>query len=117
MTLAFAALAAMGLVGNVKLAGSASAADSGDWASAQRLARAASRWQPWSAEPFFLLGETELAAGDRSAARRSFTDALERDSQDWRTWYELARVSPAARREAILQIALLNPLAVRRTSR
>jgi predicted Zn-dependent protease len=117
MTFAFAALTAMGLVGNVKLAGSASAADSGDWVSAQRLARAASRWQPWSAEPFFLLGEMELATGDRSAARRSFSDALERDSQDWRTWYELARVSPAARHDAIVEIAELNPLAVRRTSR
>ena len=114
LTCALAAVTAVGLVGNIELAGAASAADRGDWSSAQRLARAASRWQPWSAEPWFVLGETELAAGDRSAARHDFQRALGRNSQDWRTWYEHARVAPGERRQAILEIARLNPLAVRR---
>ncbi len=117
LTCVFAAVTAVGLAGSVKLAASASAADSGDWASAQRLARSASRWQPWSAEPFFILGETQLVTGDRRAARQSFVNALDHDSRDWRTWYELARVSPAARHDAILEIAQLNPFAVRRSVR
>jgi tetratricopeptide (TPR) repeat protein len=105
---------ALGLVGNVALARSASAARAGDWASAQRLGRTAARWQPWSAEPYYLLGEAELAAGHNDAARQRFLEALDRDSQDWRTWYELARVAPASRQRAVFEIARLNPLAVRR---
>jgi Tfp pilus assembly protein PilF len=112
ITLLLAAATAFGLVGNVELAASASAAETGSWASAQRLARAASRWQPWSAEPSFLLGESELAAGDNAGARQSLRRALALDPQDWRTWYELARVSPGDRRTAVLEIARLNPLAV-----
>jgi hypothetical protein len=112
VTLLLAAATAFGLVGNVELAGSASAAETGSWASAQRLARSASWWQPWSAEPNFLLGETELAGGDDASARQSFRRALALDPQDWRTWYELARVSLGERRAAFLEIARLNPLAV-----
>jgi predicted TPR repeat methyltransferase len=62
-----------------------------------------------------VLGETQLAAGERSAARRSFRRALELDAEDWRAWYELAVVSPpAVQRLALGRIAALNPRAVRR---
>jgi hypothetical protein len=78
-------------------------------------ARAAERWQPWSAQPLQLLGEAYLAAGDRARARRTFEEAVRREPDEWSTWYELGRLGGLRERElAVERIRRLNPLAVRR---
>jgi tetratricopeptide (TPR) repeat protein len=113
-SLALAVATAVALAGNSALASAAADANSGSWGSAQRRAQVAARWEPWSAEPRFLLGEAQLAVGDHKAARQSFAQALALDSDDWRTWYELARVSgPDVQRIGIEEIARLNPMSVR----
>jgi hypothetical protein len=115
-----AAAAFVGLIGNRTLAQAASAAASGEWTQAERQARTASRWQPWSSQPYVVLGEAHLGDGDRPAARSAFARALRLDADDWRTWYEVARVGDLdTRRTAVRQIARLNPLVVttRRVSR
>ena len=59
-----ACVAVIGLIGNHSLEAGTTAARSGDWESAARLAEIASRWAPWSAEPPLLLGDARLAQGD-----------------------------------------------------
>jgi hypothetical protein len=113
-SVALAVVTAVALAGNSAFASAAADANSGSWGPAQRRAQAAARWEPWSAEPRFLLGEAQLAVGDHKAARQSFAQALALDSDDWRTWYELARVSgPDVQRIGIEEIAHLNPMSVR----
>jgi O-antigen ligase len=76
-----------------------------------RSARRAARLQPWSAQPWRALGESQLAAGDAAAARRTFLDALDRDDGDWELWLDLALASEGAERESALARAQeLNPL-------
>ena len=112
-SLALTGVTAVGLVGNSALAAAATKANAGSWPQAQRLARTAARWAPWSAESYVVLGDAQLAQGDRASARMSFARAVELDGQDWRSWYELASVSPrGAQRTSFEQIARLNPLVV-----
>ena len=105
--------AGFGLAGNTALARATAAANDGSWQAAERAARTAARWQPWSARPLLLLGEARLALGDRPAARASFSRAVRLDSRDWLGWYELGRTTPSARADAIRRIVRLNPMAVR----
>ena len=82
-------------------------AETGSEASARRAARL----QPWSAQPWRVLGESQLAAGDAAAARRTFRDALDRDEGDWELWLDLALASEGAERDgALAQAKALNPL-------
>jgi hypothetical protein len=112
VSVAGAALAVAGLVGNRALAG---AAEAGSWPQAERLSQVAARWQPWSARPYLVLGEARLAHADDAGARSAFARAVALDPQDWRTWYEVARTGDArTRRLAAARIAGLNPFAVAR---
>jgi hypothetical protein len=107
------ALDAAALVGSDSLHHAVKSLQSGAWASAARSARTAARWQPWSAEPYDLLGQAQLARGERRAAAESFRQALRLDDQRWQTWYELGLISPGQeRRIALEHILTLNPLAV-----
>jgi hypothetical protein len=113
-SVALAAAWLVAIVGNNALSGAARSADAGSWTATERLAKTASRWQPWSAEPVYLLGEAQLARGDRADAHRSFERALAHDPRDWRTWYELARTTTGSKHDnAVSAIAWLNPMAVR----
>jgi O-antigen ligase len=99
-------------VGNSSLAGSSRALDRQDAASAARLAARAQDWAPWSSQPWQRLGEAQLAAGDTAAARRSLRHAIRLDPGDWSLWSDLAEAeSGAARRDARVRAAQLNPLA------
>ena len=112
------ALNAAALAGNDALHHAVKSLQSNSWAQAARSARTASRWQPWSAEPYDLLGQAELASGQRNAAARSFRHALRLDDNRWQTWYELARIgTPEERQAALEHILILNPLAVRTNGR
>jgi hypothetical protein len=108
---ALAAVAIVGLVGNGAVGASIAALRSGDYQRAEREAGRATRWSPWSAEPWRWLGEARLARGDAVGARRSFAHALRRAPRDWALWYGIALTTEgAARRRAIARATALNPL-------
>ncbi|MDQ3778297.1 MAG: hypothetical protein M3310_05460, partial [Actinomycetota bacterium] len=74
-------------------------------------ARIARRLQPWSGEPWRVLGEAQLARGSLDAARRSFVRGLDRDARNWELWLDLALASNGAARErALARVEALNPL-------
>ena len=104
------ALTFVGHIGNNALGRSFDATARDDYARAAKEARTAQRWARWSFEPWQRLGEAQLAAGDAAAARRSFRSAIERDSENWGLWYELATASEGRARERALRHAeRLNP--------
>lgn len=108
---ALACVALLGLVGNRAELASADALDASQLRSAADEARLARRWEPWSAAPWRLLGESQLQAGDVEAARSSFLRGLEHDRGDWELWLDLALVNRGAgRRAALAHVAELNPL-------
>jgi Flp pilus assembly protein TadD len=99
------------LIGNRALAAAEHAAATGDWTAAERQARTASAWQPWSARPRLLLGLGRLAEGDVSSARASFERAVLLDPSDARAWFELGSISgPRARSEALRRLLSLDPV-------
>jgi O-antigen ligase/polysaccharide polymerase Wzy-like membrane protein len=112
--LAAAALAAAALGGFVGNRAEASASDALDTARLQTAdgeARLARRWEPWSSEPWRLLGEAQLQAGAVADARSSFRRGLEQDRASWELWLDLALVSRGAERQrALAQVEALNPL-------
>jgi hypothetical protein len=76
----------------------------------ERSARRAARLQPWSAEPWRVLGEAQLERGELEAARASFREGLSRDDGDWELWIDLALASDGdARRAAFDRAVRLNP--------
>jgi tetratricopeptide (TPR) repeat protein len=110
---ALAAVAFVGLVGSNALASSDEAASTSapDYAKAEREARKAKRWAPWSSEPWQRLGEAQLASGDTAAARESLRKAIDKEPTDWLLWFHLAEASSGdAKREAVDEAARLNPL-------
>jgi hypothetical protein len=111
--IAVAAVAFVGLVGSNALAASddAAKATAPDYAKAEREARNAKRWAPWSSEPWQRLGEAQLAAGDTASARMSFQKAIDKEPTDWLLWFHLAEASRGdAKRQAADEAARLNPL-------
>jgi hypothetical protein len=104
-------LAALAFVGNQAVEESVDASERLDWARATDAARRARSLQPWSPEPYRLLGEIELAEGSLAAARGYFGDGLEEDSEEYELWIGLGLASDGpARRAAFAQAARLNPL-------
>lgn len=112
--LVVALVAGFMLVGNRAAGAAVSAAEQDDWPQAVAQARRAGAWQPWSARPWQILGETQLQEGQLAAARRSFRKGLEKAPDSWQLWLDLALASdsPAARRAAALRASALNPLSV-----
>jgi O-antigen ligase len=106
-----AALGFCGLGGNVFTARAENRLRAGDWVAAEVAARRAARVAPWASEPWRLRGEAEVAAGRREAARRSFREGLERDSNDVELWRALSRVTFGSElRRARVRAAQLDPL-------
>jgi O-antigen ligase len=100
------------LIGNLALERSGEALDRADSAAAKREARRATRWAPWSSEPWRLLGEAQLAEGDLVSARTSFRKGLAKDERSWELWLDLALASQGAERQRALDRAeTLNPRA------
>jgi hypothetical protein len=111
--LAAAGLATLGfiwLAGNMLLTESSNAAQSANWGSAEQRARQASRWLPWSSQPWEQVGEAELSQGRSVAAEDDFRRAIAKDSRDWNLWLDLARATTGVRRRSALEVAsMLNP--------
>jgi len=111
VTALLAVVAALALVGNREQAAAADALDHADAQTARTQAVRARRWQPWSGEPWRLLGESELELGRVGPARDAFRRGLAEDRNDWELWLDLALASTGPqRREAIGEVARLNPL-------
>jgi O-antigen ligase len=107
--LGLAALA--GFVGNRAAASASDALDAEQLSTAAGDAKRARHWQPWSPEPWRLLGEAQLQDGRVEQARSSFRRGLREDGRDWELWLDLALVSRGAeRQEALSRVASLNPL-------
>jgi hypothetical protein len=97
--------------GNRAAAEAESAYDRGSWRDAENAARRARSLQPWSPEPWRLLGEAQLAQGALAPARSSFRSGLAEDAREWELWLDLGLASEGpARRRAFERAARLNPL-------
>jgi hypothetical protein len=108
---ALCVLTALAFVGNHALERSIDAMDGLEWREAGDAARRARSLQPWSPEPWRVLGEIELAEGSLVAARRYFRRGLAEDPDEFELWIGLGLASDgAARREAFARAAALNPL-------
>jgi O-Antigen ligase len=98
------------LVGNTAVRRAYAAADVRDWQRSASEARKATRWLPWSAEPWRLLGEARLAVRWPAPAEAALHKAVAKDDRDWLTWFDLAAAtSGAERRHALAEARRLNP--------
>lgn len=98
-------------LGNRAAAEAQSAYDRSAWRDSEDAARFARFLQPWSPEPWRLLGEAQLAQGALVPARASFRKGLAEDPDEWELWLDLGLASDGrARRQAFEQAARLNPL-------
>jgi O-antigen ligase/polysaccharide polymerase Wzy-like membrane protein len=108
---AFCIAAAFAFAGNRQLAEATAAADRDDQPAAAAAARSARTLQPWSAEPWKLLGEAQIASDSTAAGRRSFRRATLKNPNDWEAWLDLGLASSgAARKAAFARAKQLNPL-------
>lgn len=102
--------AAVGLLGNSALAASRSDLADGKIAAAQKQARRAASWAPWSSDPWNSLGDAQVAGGTKAAAIESYRKGLSIDRDDWGLWYDLAIVATGAvRRHAMAESLALSP--------
>ena len=102
-------VAAWAFAGNRALAAATAASDRTDYGASATNARVARTLQPWSGEPWRVLGEAQLATGAVGEARRTFERGLERDSGDWELWLDLGLASDGAeQRRAWSRAASLN---------
>jgi O-Antigen ligase len=109
-----AAVALVGLLGNVAAGRSDRAARQENWTSAKHYARQAIRWAPWSSVGWRQLGEAQLVLGELPAARRSLRRGIAKDPRNWVLWLDLASAEQGPRRQAALRmVRQLNPLAPR----
>ena len=107
---ALAVVATVAHAGNGATADAHEALDRGDAAAARQAAERARRFTPWSAEPWRLLGEAELAAGRLRLARERLRRAAAEDPGSRETWLALAFATSGDERARALQhVRALDP--------
>jgi O-Antigen ligase len=105
------ALTIVGLLGNTALEAGDAAVINGHWRTAERQARSAIRWMPWSSAGWQRLAEAQLGLHDRVDARRSLHRAIAKDPNDWVLWLDLIGAARGPEQAAAVQRAsVLNPL-------
>jgi predicted Zn-dependent protease len=110
-TVVLGAAAFVGLVGNMMLSRSTTAAAKDEPSAAARDARNAMSWLPWSTRPWQQLGEAQLAQGHATSAQASFRTAIGKDPRDWSLWLDLARASAGKQQaSALARASALDPL-------
>ncbi|HZT53529.1 MAG TPA: O-antigen ligase family protein, partial [Gaiellaceae bacterium] len=110
VSLAAAAFAFVGLVGNTALARAQAASRAGRYPEAVAAAARARAWMPWSPAPLEALGTARLGEDDVAAARAAFRAAVALDPHDWEPWLDLAAtVQGRARRRAVAHARALYP--------
>jgi len=110
-TVAVAVVAGIGLVGNRAVAASANATAREDYPRAERQARRAIDWAPWSSSGWEALGDAQYQQGELAAARASYRNAIAKDDRDWHLWLDLALTSTGkAQRRAAEHARRLDPL-------
>jgi hypothetical protein len=108
LALAVGVAALLAYLGNARLSAAQDAARRGDFVAAQTEARSALRWQPYSPEPWRVLGDVSSVRVERV---RAYRRATELDPADWSLWQRLAGVSTGElRRLAEAKATQLNPL-------
>jgi O-Antigen ligase len=108
--LTLAILGFIGVNGNGALSDAREDANAGRWAASQTDAEKAQPWLPWSSDPWQMVGEAQLARGDRAAAEQSFRTAISKDPNDPDLWEGLVYASKGReRRQALIQALRLNP--------
>jgi hypothetical protein len=80
----------------LQLKASAAAAERGDGRAALGHAIDARKIQPWAASPYLQLALVEEQRGHLKVARKWITEAIDRDSIDWRLWLVAARLATKA---------------------
>ena len=110
LSLALVPVALSGLLSASALAAGRTAAEHADWADAERAAHRATRYAPWSPEPWRAVGQARLARGDLTGAREALERALSLAPSEWSLWFDLARVLEGPEQSAALaRAAALNP--------
>jgi Flp pilus assembly protein TadD len=105
-----AAVAFVGLVGNIALTRAEAAVLRGDGEKAAGEARTARRWMPWSAGPLKTLGEAQVLVGRRDEGVATLRRAAAKDPDDWTIWLDLAAATRGAEQvRALARAAALNP--------
>ena len=106
-----AAAAALALAGNELVARANGALARGDYAAAERAAESARDWQPWSPEPWELVGLARLRLGDRRGAVDALERAARKEPRDPLLWIAVAQATTGEpRRRALARTARLDPL-------
>jgi len=111
LAVGLSALTIVGLLGNTAVESSQASASSGHWQAAERHARSAIRWLPWSSAGWQALAEAQLALHDRAGAQRSLHRAIAKDPNDWVLWLDLVGAGRGKEQAAAVERAFrLNPL-------
>ena len=98
------------VMANVSLDRASNAYALGAFATADRYARRADAWNPWSAEPWDLRASIAARRGDATAARRYMHTALDHDPRNWELELPLALVtSGPEQRSAFAAARRLDP--------
>jgi O-antigen ligase len=105
--LAAAWVAAIALVGPLlvdrEIKSSQSAAAEGNFATAVDHASTARSIEPWAASPYVQLGQLAEIQGDYPTATADFTDAIEREEDNWQWYYLRSKAEHGAGSEAAAQ--------------
>jgi Flp pilus assembly protein TadD len=100
----------IGLLGHHAEAASVDAAKRGRWLQAERQARKAVTWEPWSAEPWKLLADAKYGEADLAAAAHYYRKAIDKDPRNWELWFDLGfSLDGRAADDAFAQARRLNP--------